>query len=315
MDVIFADLPTRAWDVLSPRPPADAALEPRRGASQCAYELLRAFAGYAASMSITYTLGAGTLLGAMRNRPPGLLKWEHDVDVYVPASDAWTLLDALRTQCPSSSSRRRSRWCRTLQFRGLVDRHGDACCGFGFKLFHRRNDACELDVLVLGSSPAPYMHGETPLWPPWTLLLATPWHYLSTAWLRLTAAWTDTDDGTLYYVIPEDVWRKSLMASHSRWCSRVSEAWRWCGGPPLSFFHAEYFAPGDLLPVRHVHFHGLRLPIPHRPWVLLNRTYGFDCAYRARLNEHADAMADLRLPEHAHLLEPARVQLKARWRP
>ena len=75
----------RFWDLLAPLPPAPANLEARRGASQCSFEVLRAFAGYANSQGIRFTLGAGTLLGAMRNRPPGLLKWEHDVDVYVPA--------------------------------------------------------------------------------------------------------------------------------------------------------------------------------------------------------------------------------------
>ena len=41
---------------------------------------------------LQYTLGAGTLLGAMRNEPPGLLQWEHDVDVYVLARQASQLL-------------------------------------------------------------------------------------------------------------------------------------------------------------------------------------------------------------------------------
>ena len=45
---------------------------------------------------LRYTLGAGTLLGAMRNEPPGLLQWEHDVDVYVLARDASRLLQKLQ---------------------------------------------------------------------------------------------------------------------------------------------------------------------------------------------------------------------------
>ena len=301
----------RIWDLLAPLPPAPANLEARRGASQCSFEVLRAFAGYANSQGIRFTLGAGTLLGAMRNRPPGLLKWEHDVDVYVPAYDAALLLDRLRTQCPATGRNRwRNRWCSTLQFRGLVNRDGVECCAFGFKLFHRLSNACELDILVLGASHAPYMHGETPLWPPWSVLLARPVQALSTVWLCITAAITiAADNPSPYYVIPEDVWRKSLMNDVSRWCARTDAPWSWCG-PPLSFFHAEYFAPGDLFPVQHVRFHGLRLPVPQRSWALLNRTYGHDCAYRARLNEHADAMADLRLAEFAHLTEPARVRRK-----
>ena len=168
-----------------------------------------------------------------------------------------------------------------------MDRNGQPCCGFGFKLFHRRSGACELDVLVLAATSAPFMHGETLLWPPWGLLLAAPWHALSAAGLLAAAAITEllrpqhdrADDS--YYVIPEDLWRKSLMADDARWCQpggghAAWEAWSWCGGPPLSFFHAEYFAPGELFPTRTVSFHGLRLPVPNAPWALLNRTYGRD---------------------------------------
>ena len=64
----------------------------RRGVAQCNYELLRAFGGWMDASNHRFTLGAGTLLGAMRNEPPGLLQWEHDVDVYVPARDASLLL-------------------------------------------------------------------------------------------------------------------------------------------------------------------------------------------------------------------------------
>ena len=168
---------------------------------------------------LQYTLGAGTLLGAMRNAPPGLLQWEHDVDVYVLARQASLLLRKLqaryplpalpRSPClpcralPAAAPRRtpgalcaergsqpahatqrgmpsiavpctrlavrapahrlrrerqadcspagwRSRYCSTLRLEGLVDREGRPCCGFGFKIFHRRSRACELDVLVLG---------------------------------------------------------------------------------------------------------------------------------------------------------------------
>ena len=301
-------------DWWAPRPPAE--MTDRTDATQCGYEMLRAFAGYASSQHLRFTLGAGTLLGAMRNRPSGLLKWEHDVDVYMLASEASALLHRLERDCPADGRHRRSRWCTTLHLRGLVDRDGSTCCGFGYKLFHRRSDACELDVLVLGAADAPYMHGETPLWPPWGPLLAAPWNALAAAWLRgsATAKHKAAVEDAAYYVIPEDVWRKSLMADDDRWCDRaMSGGWRWCGGPPISFFHAEYFAPGDLFPLRSIRLHGLRLPIPNRPWAILNRTYGHDCAYIARLNEHRDAVADLRMAEHAHLAKPARIRRRAWW--
>ena len=48
--------------------PVPVVLEPMPGVSQCGYELLRAFACYAAVRlpGLRYMLGAGTLLGAMR---------------------------------------------------------------------------------------------------------------------------------------------------------------------------------------------------------------------------------------------------------
>ena len=307
-------LPHWMTDLIAPRPPENNRLA-LPGASQCGYELLRAFSRYADSRRLRFSLAAGTLLGAMRNRPSGLLQWEHDVDIYMPARDAFALIRHLRRDCSDGRYHRRSRWCRRkLHIRGLVERNGGSCCGFGFKLFHRKSDACELDVLVLSATDAPYMHGETPLWPLWGPLLARPWHWLSAAWLRATTSQEAASSSSRYHVLPEDVWRKSLMADPTRWCDdKEGDAFAWCGGPPLSFFHAEYFGPGELYPLRRIAFHGLKLPVPNNPWALLNRTYGADCAYKARLNEHRDAVADLRLAENAHLRKPARVKRKLWW--
>jgi hypothetical protein len=285
-------------------------LEPVAGASQCSYELIRAFASYARLRRIRYALGAGTLLGAMRNRPPGLLQWEHDVDVYVPARDAWRLLHALRVDC-AAARRPRVRWCDVLDAPGATSRGARHCCGFGFKLFHRRSSACELDVLVLAAADAPYIHGETPLWPLWAPLLARPYRRLAAAWQRLGAP-SGAATGP-HFVIPHDIWRGALMSDEARWCAHDSGEWAWCG-TPVSFFQDEYFAPGELLPLRWGSLHGLRVRLPADPWALLNRTYGEDVGYIARLNEHAGARADLRLPHHQRLLAPAPVQRLPWWR-
>jgi len=305
-------------------------LEPTDGASQCSYELIRAFAAYADSCDLRYTLGAGTLLGAMRNRPSGLLQWEHDVDVYMPARDASTMLRRLKSECGERCSRRwRDRWCNVLHFRGLVDRAGQSCCGWGFKLYHRHSSACELDVLVLAATHAPFMHGETPLWPIWALPLAGPYYSLSVLWrcIGLYLSWGGADSGRAYFAIPEDVASKSLMSDDARWCalpplnlnsltedahSKEAE-WAWCGSP-LSFFQDEYFAPGELFPLERGRFHELQVALPRSPWALLNRTYGHDVAYIARLNEHDGARADLRKPEHHRLLAPAQVRRLPWWR-
>ena len=108
-----------AWLSRAAPPQLPRQLEPELGAAQCNYEarpspraaphtrhpqraspraraqLLRAFNGWMDERGLQYTLGAGTLLGAMRNEPPGLLQWEHDVDVYVLAREASLLLQQL----------------------------------------------------------------------------------------------------------------------------------------------------------------------------------------------------------------------------
>jgi hypothetical protein len=276
-----------------------ASLEPAPGTAQCNYELLRAFSGFVdANPPLRYTLGAGTLLGAMRTEPAGLLQWEHDVDVYVPARDATELVRLLQEQCGDgatasdatvAASRWKSPFCSVLQYRGFVGAQGEPCCGFGFKLYHRASTTCELDVLVLGRSPAPYMHGETLLWPPWGVLAARPWHLLASRILY---------DG-LYYVIPEDVSEKLLMSDPARWCggaagraaggsrgemgapgAGASGEWEWCGGPPLSFFQGEYFKEAELFPAKKLQFYDLQVrdatpaaPSPPRVAIPRRRPY------------------------------------------
>ena len=302
-----------AWPTAPP-----VSLEPTAGASQCSYELIRAFTGYTHQNRVRYSLGAGTLLGAMRNQPAGLLQWEHDVDVYVPARDAAQLIRLLGEDC-DPSHRRSRRWCDVLHFRGLADREGTPCCGWGFKLYHRHSHVCELDVLVLAATHAPFMHGETPLWPFWAPLLARPYHWLAVAWRRAVSR---DEGGGAYFVIPEDVSRKSIMSDGAPWCllppldvgAQDEPEWAWCGAP-LSFFQDEYFSPGELFPLSRRRFHDLHVTVPNTPWALLNRTYGHDVAYIARLNEHAGARADLRLVENRHLLVPASVQRVPWWKP
>ena len=161
------------------RPSLPTNLEPEPGVAQCNYDLLHAFVGYmeGPGHGLRYTLGAGTLLGAMRNDPPGLLQWEHDVDVYMPARDAHEMIEHLARDCGMPARRQwRSHWCSKLLYRGLVDAKGAPCCGtpvtplaqkaalrhpgaprlsdagFGLKLFHRETGRCELDVLVLAAA-------------------------------------------------------------------------------------------------------------------------------------------------------------------
>ena len=190
-------------------------------------------------------------------------------------------------------------------------------------------------MLVLAASDAPFGHGELPWWPPWGPWFARPAHRVSALWRRMWTANSlgraermgeseqgdgtpsSSRDWTSVFVIPEDVYRKDLMADHvSRWCSvepqQHAAEWTWCGGPPLSYFQDEYAYAHELFPPRWIRWYDVDLPIPNEPWAMLNRTYGRECGFVARMNEHGDAGPfDLRLPEHAHLRRPAAVDTRA----
>eukprot|EP00656_Telonema_subtile_P000279 TRINITY_DN10142_c0_g1_i1.p1 TRINITY_DN10142_c0_g1~~TRINITY_DN10142_c0_g1_i1.p1 ORF type:complete len:206 (-),score=33.54 TRINITY_DN10142_c0_g1_i1:107-724(-) len=168
---------------------------------------------------------------------------------------------------------------------------------FRFKLYHRTSEACQLDMLVLARTTAPFLHGESPWWPP-EVTMAGPIHALASALHHQT-----------FYVIPEDVHQKLLMSDDTRWCQSTDREWEWCGGPQVSYFQDEYFKEGELFPVKYVDFYNLKLPLPHDPWASLNRTYGVECGHLAKLSEHGGIIFDTRLPENAHLREPANVTL------
>ena len=262
-------------------------LEPTAGAAQCNYELLKSFTGVAAGLD--WTLGAGTLLGALRSEPAGLLPWEHDVDVYIPARDAAALAERLQQCAPG---RRDAAACGALLWRGFVDGRGDECCGFGYKAFHATSTACELDVLVLAAaSYAPWTHGKRFGWTSWPPLP------------RLVAKFAHVAGPLDYLVIPEDVDRGNLLQG-DRW----DAAGRF-RGPEVAFFQDEYFGPGEFLPREALAMYDLDVFIPHDAWASLNRTYGPSCSYTARVDEHGGVYVDLRRPEHAHLKRPADIAI------
>jgi hypothetical protein len=155
--VLYNLQPDTWWAyVLGTSPPVlPPVLEPMAGTNQCNYELLRAFAVWmheqdASGHGLRYTIGAGTLLGAMRTlhftQRAGLLPWESDVDIYMPAADAFALVERLQRLCTPESrlgGGRRPAVCDTVEFRGFIDASGGPCCGFGFKLYHRTRRECK----------------------------------------------------------------------------------------------------------------------------------------------------------------------------
>ena len=265
-------------------------LEPTAGAAQCNYELLKSFASVA--QGLRWTVGAGTLLGALRSEPAGLLPWEHDVDVYVPARDAVAVVQRLEARCASD---RDGAFCGVLEWRGFVDKAGAACCGFGYKAFHASSGACELDVLVLvASTYAPWAHGQRLSYGTWPPLP------------RLVAALQRRAGPPEYLVIPEDLDRGNLL-SGGRWDASAPD-WRF-RGPAVSLFQGEYLGPGEFAPRNIARMYDVDVFVPHNPWASLNRTYGPTCAYTARVDEHGGVYVDLRRPEHAHLKRPAEIRL------
>lgn len=58
---------------------------------QCLYEMVHVFSGLADEYGLRYTHAGGSLIGFFRNDPPGLVAFDHDVDIYLPAKDAYKL--------------------------------------------------------------------------------------------------------------------------------------------------------------------------------------------------------------------------------
>ena len=168
---------------------------------------------------------------------------------YLPAKDAFNVLKRARDHC----SGKRDAKCGQLEFRGLVDMKNQPCCGFGFKLFHSETQACELDILVLAASPtAPLVHQETWLWPS----PLGPW------WARLKRYMAGSRPDA-FWVIPEDVANKQIMASEANWDTTSEWSWR---GAPVSFFHSEYFAMDEFLPLETLQMYDFSVNVPANPW-------------------------------------------------
>ena len=195
-------------------------LEPTAGAAQCNYELLKSFTKVAAGLD--WTLGAGTLLGALRSEPAGLLPWEHDVDVYVPARDAAALAERLQKCAPGT-------------------RDAAAC---GALLWRGSSTGAATSAAALATRPST----------PSTACGSTSW-----CWRRRptppgrTASGSAGRRGRLsagrcglpragpldYLVIPEDVDRGNLLQGDRR-----DAAGRF-RGPEVAFFQDEYFGPAS----------------------------------------------------------------------
>ena len=179
-------------------------------------------------------------------------------------------------------------------------------------------------MLVLAAAAAPFIHGETPLWPVGALWAAVPVHRFAKWWRGGAGASGGGGGGAAaapFHVVPEDVWGKRVMRAGAPWCNASGGGgeWAWCGAP-LSFFEREHFTLGELWPARRVRFYDLRLPVPNQPWAVLERAFGARCRHIARLDEHGGVEADTRAREHARLRRPASVRtlgarqrLRERW--
>ncbi|KAH8065930.1 methyltransferase domain-containing protein [Aureococcus anophagefferens] len=273
--------------------PCDGAdLEPTPTA-QCNYELLKSFAALAGTAR--WTLGAGTprrpahgaagasALGARRRRLRA--RWTPD------------LIFKVAVDCAHG---RREPHCGALEFRGFVDETWwTPCCGFGYKLFHATRRLLAGRVGLSGRSYAPWAHGETPKWPPLAEARGGEG--------RARGARQPGGPADLL-VIPEDVhWKNLLFDPAAGRGRRRGLAWP---GPHVSYFQDEYFEASEFEPFRSLRLYDIDVNIPNDPWASLNRTYGPECAYMARVDEHGGVLADLRKPEHARLKRPAAIRVR-----
>ena len=201
-------------------------LEPTAGAAQCNYELLKSLTRVAAGLD--WTLGAGTLLGALRSEPAGLLPWEHDVDARIPARDARGARGAVTKMRAGPSGRRR---LRRAAVAGLRRRARRRVLRLWVQGLPRDVDGVRARRPGAGGGVLrPWTHGKRFGWTSWPPLP------------RLVAKFAHAAGPLDYLVIPEDVDRGNLLQG-DRW----DAAGRF-RGPEVAFFQDEYFGPGEFAP-------------------------------------------------------------------
>lgn len=106
------------------------------------YELLRDFTRFMAQHAdLRWSLGFGSLLGAMRQDPPGFIQLDDDLDLYMPARDLLHLQDLMLQPGGNST--------HDTSFGVMKPELLSACCSFGWRVYHRNDKCAYMDFFAL----------------------------------------------------------------------------------------------------------------------------------------------------------------------
>lgn len=220
------------------------------------YELLRDFTRYVKRFhaDLRWSLSGGSLLGAMRQVPPGFMKWDDDLDIDVPARDLWSFHSHLQHDCSFKNGTHFASSPKNVTRCGVMKpRATDECCGFGWRIEHRDSQCAYLDIMVLSLAGAPLPEpADDPKAPRkyWTI----PW---------------DKHDSPVH---------DAMMLQESQWQKPEQEDWEW-RGPALTLFREYYFEQHELYPLQQMEMYGLTVNIPRLPWRVLDRFYGTEARH------------------------------------
>jgi len=235
---------------------------------QLRYELLRDFTKYMAlNGDLRWILGAGSLLGAMRQDPPGFIQGDDDIDIYMPARDLYQLFDRIQS-LPKSS--------------GFLDSplgvaegcQPESCCGFGYRLHHRKESCAYMDLMVLSLQAQPFTDHFVP-----------------------------TPEGKKVWAIPRDrgLNRADTMMLHrEKWEKTDSGEWEWLGNATSSF-PGHYIFEDELFPLQQMQMYELTVNIPKQPRSINVRSYGITCYDSDNKGHNLNLSPEWRKPAYVNI--------------
>merc|ERR1719272_1341809 len=201
---------------------------------------------------LEWSLGKGALLGAMRQKPPGFIQNDDDLDLFMPARDVFELHDRIRF---SSNN----------EFGVVRGVPSNSCCGYGWRLHHRDNECAYMDIFTMSLElqqvwdfPQDFSDDVAKPKVEAMLLRKENWHRRGNALLHEQQ--TEMDN----------IWRGQ---------------WTWVG-PLRPWKMDEYIAEDEFRPLRQMKVYNITVNIPMNPWPILKRTYGNDCSYNDTHNHH-----------------------------
>jgi len=254
------------------------------------YELLRDFIHYMAhrdenhAAELRWSLAFGSLLGAMRQDPPGFIQKDDDLDIYMPARDLAKFHEAMDRDMKSGVS----------ALGVLTNPISEPCCSFGLRLVHRDEKCAYMDFFAVTWENVKGIPRYAPM------QIEAPVHDHQQAWHLRRGQANDVGSQRAWLIpgIPiagaKSNCPQALMAKEGQFKEELFPGeWSWAGAPNCLWNGQEtskgfYMLDHEFLPLQHMQMYNLSVKIPKQPWQILNRFYGSDA------NDHDNHGHDFR---------------------